>query len=677
MRAAAVATILTGGMILLGWGLDIAFLKDPLPGYIRMKANGCAVCLILGGLALLRSPRSAIACASLMAAISGLTLVEYALGVDLGIDQFLFGEPPGAIGTVHPNRMAPNTVLGFVLLGSALGLIAARRFVPGAQSLALAAAAISIAALVGYAFGVPNAPGRGRAQSHRPDLGGGDADPGGGRPLRAAGPGPHGLYHRRHGRRPDGPAAPPDGVAAHPGGCPVPVGPASGALRHACRVVLWRPSRAAFCSSRSSGGMPPRSTAPTLSASRPRRRCMRPWIGWRTALQRGPANFRMPTRDCGPKSPSDSGRSWSFAARRNCCDLAHDTIMVLDLQGRITFWNKGAERMYGWTSDEALGQVSYDLLRTEFPGTFEEHKAELMRRGYWEGELIHQPRDGAPIVAASRWVLQREERDGPMSILEINNDVTRRRRAEEALKESEGRYRALVEVSPQMVWMAGADGSIVFVNQYGLDYIGLTTEEARGDGWLEAVHSDHRERVLSSWHRAIRAGEDYCNEFLIRRAEDGVCRWQAVRGRPIRDDVGKIVKWLGVAIDIDDRKRAEQELQEREARLRTILDTTLDGIITIDDHGLIDSFNPAAGCLFGFRPEEVIGNNISLLMSSPDREQHDDHMARYRRTGESTIIGTIREVSGQRKDGSIFPLELAVSEMRVAGKACSLGSCGM
>ena len=152
-RVPAIICIVIGGVALTGWGLGVEFLKNPLPGQIDMKTN-TALCFILGGLALLRPPRSAIVCASCVTAIALLTLAEHVLDSDLGIDQLLFREPPGAIGTVHPNRMAPNTALGFLLLGPALVLVAARRQAALAQGLALAAAAIATAALVGYLYGV-------------------------------------------------------------------------------------------------------------------------------------------------------------------------------------------------------------------------------------------------------------------------------------------------------------------------------------------------------------------------------------------------------------------------------------------------------------------------------------------------------------------------------------------
>jgi two-component system sensor kinase FixL len=108
-------------------------------------------------------------------------------------------------------------------------------------------------------------------------------------------------------------------------------------------------------------------------------------------------------------------------------------------------------------------------------------------------------------------------------------------------------------------------------------------------------------------------------------------------------------------------------LGEREALLRAIVETSPDGLITIDQASLIQSFNPAAQRMFGYAADEVIGRNVRCLMPNPYRAQHDDYVARYLRTGEKRIIGIGREVLGQRKDGAIFPLELAVGEVRTAG----------
>ena len=114
-------------------------------------------------------------------------------------------------------------------------------------------------------------------------------------------------------------------------------------------------------------------------------------------------------------------------------------------------------------------------------------------------------------------------------------------------------------------------------------------------------------------------------------------------------------------------------LPEREALLRAILETSPDGLITIDENGIIQSFNPAAERMFGYAAAEVIGRNVSCLMPSPYREEHDAYLERFLRTGEKRIIGIGREVLGQRKDGTIFPLELAVGEVQAAGRRLFAG----
>jgi PAS domain S-box-containing protein len=115
-------------------------------------------------------------------------------------------------------------------------------------------------------------------------------------------------------------------------------------------------------------------------------------------------------------------------------ELTHDSVMVLDMDARIAFWNRGAEETYGWSKEEALGKVSHALLRARFPRPCEEIKAEVLREERWEGEVVHHKRDGTPIMVASRWALQRDERGDPVRILEINNDITERKALEKQLE---------------------------------------------------------------------------------------------------------------------------------------------------------------------------------------------------------------------------------------------------
>jgi len=115
------------------------------------------------------------------------------------------------------------------------------------------------------------------------------------------------------------------------------------------------------------------------------------------------------------------------------------------------------------------------------------------------------------------------------------------------------------------------------------------------------------------------------------------------------------------------RQLAESALRDSEERIRAIVNTAVEGIITIDDRGLIESLNPAALKMFGYAPRELIGLNISVLMPEPYCSQHDGYLANYLRSGQAKIIGIGREVVGQRKDGTVFPMDLSVGEVKLAG----------
>lgn len=133
-------------------------------------------------------------------------------------------------------------------------------------------------------------------------------------------------------------------------------------------------------------------------------------------------------------------------------DLTHDSIFVRDMRDTITYWNRGAEALYGWPREQALGRPSHELLRTTFPLPLPELMQILLRQDRWEGELRHQCRDGHSVTVASRWSLQRDAQGRPRAILETNTDITERKRADQELRQSEERFRNIFQTTRIGIW---------------------------------------------------------------------------------------------------------------------------------------------------------------------------------------------------------------------------------
>jgi PAS domain S-box-containing protein len=130
-------------------------------------------------------------------------------------------------------------------------------------------------------------------------------------------------------------------------------------------------------------------------------------------------------------------REMVLSEQAGLLDLTHDTVFVRDMNDVITYWNRGADELYGWKKGEAIGKITHQLMQTIFPMPLEEIMAELFRTGCWEGELVHTKKDGTRAIVASRWSVQRDTRGYPIAILETNNDITERKQAEDALRRSD------------------------------------------------------------------------------------------------------------------------------------------------------------------------------------------------------------------------------------------------
>ncbi|WP_429925722.1 PAS domain S-box protein (plasmid) [Agrobacterium vitis] len=221
-------------------------------------------------------------------------------------------------------------------------------------------------------------------------------------------------------------------------------------------------------------------------------------------------------------------------------------LIVHGIDGIIHRWTDGCEQIYGWSAQEAIGQIVHDLLATEFPLPLADIRQKVLRERQWSGEVLHKHKNGNRLFVATRWVAA-EGTDGALSvIIQTNNDVT-------------------------------------------------------------------------------------------------------------------------------EMKAMQDTIAEREAHLLSILETVPDAMIVIDDQGVITSFSQAAEKLFGFHASEVYGQNVRILMPNPGRDAHDRYLTNYLETGQRRIIGYGRVVTGQRKDKTTFPMELAVGEAVSGGKRIFTG----
>jgi len=152
----------------------------------------------------------------------------------------------------------------------------------------------------------------------------------------------------------------------------------------------------------------------------------------------------------------------------NLLNLTHDTIFVRDMNDVITYWNRGAEELYGWQRHEALGKVSHELTQTIFPAPLEEINETFLRTGRWDGELIHTKRDGAGVVVASRWSLHRDEQGKPLAILETNNNITERKHAEEKLRERA----KLLDLTHDAIFVRDMNDIFIYRNRGAMEIYG-------------------------------------------------------------------------------------------------------------------------------------------------------------------------------------------------------------
>ena len=257
---------------------------------------------------------------------------------------------------------------------------------------------------------------------------------------------------------------------------------------------------------------------------------------------------------------------------RALAENATAAIFVIDEESRIEFVNPAVQRIFGYTVDEMLG-TSLDRLmppdqRPLHAAGVQRYLTTRHRNLRWEGvELPGLTKDGRIVpleISFGEFV-----RRGRRYFTGIARDITERTRAEQALRESEARYRLLADMTPQNIWTTDPQGYHTYFSRRWYEYSGATSEESRGEGWLQFIDPNDRERTIARWQHSLDTGEPYDIEYRF-RGSDGTYHWFLGQAMPLRNESGEITQWFGTATDISERKRLEAERErviESRARL--------------------------------------------------------------------------------------------------------------
>jgi PAS domain S-box-containing protein len=347
--------------------------------------------------------------------------------------------------------------------------------------------------------------------------------------------------------------------------------------------------------------------------------------------------------------------------------LSYEPILVWRFDGGIEVWNAGAERLYGFRPEEALGRVSHTLLQTRFPIEFAELTLKLQDSHHWAGELRHTCKDGREVVVDSRMQLLD---DG--TVLEVNRDVTeikalaaRQATLVRALSAAAAKFEALFDQSGIFAGIMDVQGYLREANNLSLEWCGYTREQVldrpfwQTPWWRGSEEVKARIRFATDQAAAGHAFREELPYWL----GDGRERIMDFAMHPIRDPSGEVMFLHPTGIDITERKQAETALRESEQRLRwigSIVESSDDAIVSKNLDGIISSWNRGAEHLFGYTAGEAIGQPITMIIPQDRLDEERQILTRIRRGERIDHFETIR----QRKNGSLVTISLTVSPVK-------------
>ena len=318
-------------------------------------------------------------------------------------------------------------------------------------------------------------------------------------------------------------------------------------------------------------------------------------------------------------------------------------------------------KLFGFTDSEPMSFAR--LLQIVHPEDRERIKQLVQQMfehagGEYESEYRITRPDGSTCWVAGYGSVESDERGKPAFARGVSRDITKRKIAEEELRESEARFRTVADAAPVLIWMAGPDKLCIFFNKGWLDFTGRKLKQELGNGWTEGVHADDFAHCLDIYKNSFDARQPFTMEYRLRR-NDGEYRWVLDSGIPHFADDGAFLGYIGSCIDITERKRAEE-------KFRVVLDGAPNAMIMVDSAGVISFANAPAATVFGYSLSELIGCNIETLIPERFHDRHGGYRKSFHSQPSSRAMGAGRDLFGRRKDGSEFPVEVGLNPIHTA-----------
>lgn len=357
---------------------------------------------------------------------------------------------------------------------------------------------------------------------------------------------------------------------------------------------------------------------------------------------------------------------------RRTFDHAGVGLAHVALDGTLLRANRKLCDMLGYTHDELLSRTLEDLVDPEDADVGLSNER-LLLAGHIDSYVVEKRylrKAGALVWVRQTMSLMRDHDDKPAYLIAVVADISQCKHTEIELKDREASVRAILDQAPLGIAFFDSHLRYQRINAYSARVTGHTPEELLGrtlrEVMVESFGAKAAEEIVSQFQHTLDTGEPLCIRSWsghLQKQGDApyFSDWEIRCVKHNHVPMGILLTF----VDITPHEMSRRELAQSQARLRAILDTAADGIITIDQGGIIESVNAAADAIFGYAPGELVGQNVDVLMSQGETGWHVERIAQYLNRGTSKVIGAVNELMARRKDGRLFPIELAVSEVHL------------